>query len=101
MTEVSEAGLSPASRLFGVEAPLEYSPGVDANDAGVLMTVPDKQEAEIVCGLLRSAGFECGYRDTEAIDSLLEDFIASGSREILVHTSDLEAARAALADVAR
>jgi hypothetical protein len=64
----------------------------------VLQVVPDETEAEMVCGLLRSAGIECGYRDTEAIDSLLEEFTASGPREILVHEADLEAARSLLAD---
>ena len=39
--------------------------------------VSDESEAEIVCGLLRSAGIECGYRDTEAIDSPLEDFTSA------------------------
>jgi Putative prokaryotic signal transducing protein len=67
-------------------------------DAVVLKVVPDEPEAEIVCGLLRSAGIACGYRDTEAIDSPLEDFIAAGSREILVNASDLETARALLAE---
>jgi hypothetical protein len=67
-------------------------------DPVVLKVVPDEPEAEIVCGLLRSAGIECGYRDTDAIDSPLEDFIAAGSREILVHASDLEAARALLGE---
>ena len=66
-------------------------------DAVVLKQVSDESEAEIVCGLLRSAGIECGYRDTEAIDSPLEDFTAAGPREILVHAADLEAARALLA----
>ncbi len=55
-------------------------------------------EADVVCGLLRSAGIECAYRDTEAIDSSLEDFTAAGPREILVPASDLDAARALLAD---
>ncbi len=63
-------------------------------DAVVLKVVSDETEAEIVCGLLRSAGLECGYRDTEEIDSPLEDFTAAGPREILVHASDLEVARA-------
>ena len=58
--------------------------------------VSDDSEAEIVCGLLRSAGIECGYRDTEAIDSPLEDFTAAGPREIIVHATDLESARALL-----
>ena len=64
----------------------------------VLKVVSDEAEAEIVCGLLRSAGIECGYRDTEAIESALEDFTAAGPREILVHASDLEAARALLGE---
>jgi hypothetical protein len=55
-------------------------------------------EAEIVCGLLRTAGIECSYRDTEALDSLLEEFTPAGPRDILVHESDLEAAQAVLAD---
>jgi len=67
----------------------------------VLTVVSDEPEAEVVCGLLRSAGIECGFRDTEAIDSPLEDFTAAGQREILVHESDLDAARALLADVER
>jgi hypothetical protein len=71
---------------------------VDASDTVVLTVVSDEQEAEIVGGLLRSAGLECGYRDTEALDSPLEDFIAAGEREILVHSSDLETARSLLAD---
>ena len=74
-----------------------YAPPVD-EDAVVLKVVADETEAELVCGLLRSAGFECGYRDTEAIDSQLEDFIAAGPREILVHQADLEAARELLGE---
>jgi hypothetical protein len=71
------------------------------DDAVVLKVVSDEPEAEIVCGLLRSAGIECGYRDTDAIDSSLEDFTAAGPREILVHASDLEAARALLGEAER
>lgn len=67
------------------------------DDRVVLTTVSGGPEADVVCGLLRSAGIECGYRDTEPIDSTLEDFIAAGPREILVHAADLEAARAVLA----
>jgi hypothetical protein len=74
---------------------------VETKDTVVVKVVADEQEAEIVCGLLRSAGIECAYRDTEAIDSALEDFIASGQREILVQRSDLEDARSLLADVER
>jgi len=77
----------PASSLCGVEA----------GDTVVLTVVSGGSEAEVVCGLLRSAGIDCSYRDTEAIDSPLEDFIAAGSREILVREPDLEAAKELLA----
>jgi hypothetical protein len=62
-----------------------------------LTVVSGAPEAEIVCGLLRTGGIDCAYRDTEAIDSPLEDFTAAGPREILVRESDVEAARALLA----
>ena len=66
----------------------------------VLTVVSGEPEAEVVCGLLRSAGIDCAYRDTEAIDSRLEDFTAAGPREILVQEPDLDAARALLDDSA-
>lgn len=62
----------------------------------VLTVVPGETEAEVLCGLLRANGIECGYRDTDATDSALEDFMTSGPREILVHEADLETARALL-----
>jgi hypothetical protein len=68
-------------------------------DEGVVVTVVGSEpEADIVCGLLRSAGIDCAYRDTEAIESPIEDFIAAGPREILVRESDLEAARELIAN---
>jgi Putative prokaryotic signal transducing protein len=68
-------------------------------DEGVpVTTVSDEIEAEVVCRLLRSAGIECGHRVTEATDSALEGIAADGPREVLVHESELEAARAVLAD---
>jgi hypothetical protein len=70
---------------------------VEADDAVVLKVVSGESEAQIVCGLLRSSGIECAYRDTEAIDSSLEDFMAAGSREVLVRASDLEDAKELLA----
>ena len=69
-----------------------------ADDAVVVTVVSGQSEAEVVCGLLRSAGIKCAYRDTDAIDSSLEDFMAAGAQEILVHESDLEAAKELLAD---
>ena len=70
---------------------------MEPGEGVVLTTVSGPPEADIVCGLLRSAGIDCGYRDTEAIDSPLEDFIESGPVEVLVLADELEAARALLA----
>ena len=70
---------------------------MEADDTVVLRVVSGESEAEVVCGLLRSAGIDCAHRDTEAIDSPVEGFIAAGPQEILVHASDLEAAKELLA----
>jgi Putative prokaryotic signal transducing protein len=70
---------------------------VEADDTVVVTVVSSTQEAEVVCGLLRSSGIECANRDTDAIDSTVEDFIAAGPQEILVHERDLEAAKELLA----
>jgi Putative prokaryotic signal transducing protein len=69
---------------------------MDPDQTVVLTVVSSEPEAEAICGLLGSAGIECAYRDTEAIESPLEEFIASGPREILVHPEDLEPAQALL-----
>jgi hypothetical protein len=70
---------------------------MDAEDIVVVTVVSGETEAELACGLLRANGIECGYRDTEAIDSMLEDFTAAGPREILVREADLEDAKLLLA----
>lgn len=74
---------------------------MEREESVVLTVVSGEPEAEMVCGLLRSAGIECGYRDTEAIDSALEDFAAAGPREILVRERDLERARELVTSSAR
>ena len=74
---------------------------MEASREVVLTVVSGETEADIVCGLLRSAGIDCRYRDTEAIDSPLEEFTAAGPREILVHDSDLESAKQLLSDSTR
>lgn len=61
------------------------------------MVARDELEAELICGFLRAEGIECGYRDTEAIDSAFEEFAASGPREVLVREPDLDAARDVIA----
>ena len=70
---------------------------MEPGEGVVLTVVADEPEAQIVCGLLESNGIDCAYRDTEAIESSLEDFIAAGPREILVRPADLEAARELIA----
>ena len=44
---------------------------MEPGEGVVLTVVSDGPEADLVCGLLRSAGLDCAYRDTEAIDSAL------------------------------
>jgi hypothetical protein len=70
---------------------------MEPGDTVVLRVVPSGSEAEVVCGVLRSAGIACAYRDTDAIDSPLEDFMSAGAREVVVRASDLEAAKELLA----
>jgi hypothetical protein len=70
---------------------------MDPDEAVVLTVVESQGEADIVCGLLETAGIESAYRDTEAIESSLEDFTAAGPREILVREEDLDAARELIA----
>ena len=72
---------------------------MEPEEAVVVTVVSGETEAEVVCGLLRSAGIKCAHRDTDAIDSPLEDFMAAGSQEILVREHDLEDAKQLLADV--
>lgn len=71
---------------------------MDEDGTAVLTVVSGTSEAEVVCGLLRSAGIKCAYRDTAAIDSSLEDFMAAGAQEILVHQSDVSAAKELLSE---
>ena len=59
----------------------------------VVKVVASEPEAEIACGLLSSAGIDCFYRETDEIDSQLEDFTPAGPQEIVVQASDADAAR--------
>ena len=67
-------------------------------EAVVVKRVSGELEADVVCGLLRSAGIECGSRVTQEIDSLIDNFAGDGPHEVLVHPDDLEVARELLAD---
>jgi Putative prokaryotic signal transducing protein len=57
-------------------------------DAVQVKVVPTESEAEIACGLLRSAGIKCGYRELDVAAVGM-----SGWREIVVDEGDLESAR--------
>ena len=70
---------------------------MDAARTVVAKVVSGTSEAEVVCGLLRANGIDCAHRDTDEVDSSLEDFIQAGAQEILVHESDLAAAQELLA----
>jgi hypothetical protein len=63
------------------------------DDAVRVTTVPGEAEAEVLCGLLRSEGLECGHRQTAEEDSPFEGIATDGIREILVHERDLDRAR--------
>jgi Putative prokaryotic signal transducing protein len=69
-------------------------------DEVVVKVVESEPEAEIVCGLLSSAGIDCFHRETDDIDSPLEDFTPAGPQEIVVQASDADAARELLAEPA-
>jgi hypothetical protein len=71
---------------------------VGTPDEVIVKVVSGEPEADIACGLLRSAGIECWYRDTAEIDDAYEDFIESGPREIIVRTADADVARQLLAE---
>jgi len=62
-------------------------------DAVRLTTVPGEPEAEALCGLLRSEGIECAYRETPEDDSAFEGISPDGLQEILVYPDDLQRAR--------
>jgi hypothetical protein len=66
-------------------------------DDFVAVTVaPNETEAEIICGLLRSEGIECSYRQTN-VGAGAFDGMPGGSQEVVVAARDLERAREVLA----
>jgi hypothetical protein len=60
-----------------------------------LTTVRDENEAEVLCGFLRSSGIECDWTvTTQGMAGVLGD---AGPREIYVGRADLETAKELLA----
>jgi hypothetical protein len=64
---------------------------------GVRLTVADGHEAEVICGLLRSAGIACNHRQTDNAVGAWEPTGMGGPREVLVAPDDLDAARKVMA----
>jgi len=60
-----------------------------------LTTVRDENEAELLCGLLRSSGIDCDWSVTT--QGLAGVFGDAGPREIFVGRADLETAQKLLA----
>ncbi len=64
-----------------------------------LTVVPDEGAAEALCGLLRSEGIDCFYRDTDvSAAGIFGGTTFGGWREILVGQDDLERARELVPD---
>ena len=62
--------------------------------AVALTVVHDEMEAEVLCGMLRTNGIECGYGKTNAAGKARTiGFASGGPTEILVDESKLEEAR--------
>jgi hypothetical protein len=66
------------------------------SDLVVVDVVSSEAEAEIVCGLLRSAGIECGYRQTNVGAGASDGLTNAGPKEIIVRPDDEATARDAL-----
>jgi hypothetical protein len=62
-----------------------------------LTVVSSEQEAEVVCGLLRANGIECGTQTTGAAGALSAVLVSGGPTEIVVDERDVERARELLA----
>ena len=64
-----------------------------------LTVVPDEGAAEALCGLLRTDGIDCFFRDTDVSASgIFGGATFGGWREILVDEADLKRARELLPD---
>ena len=62
------------------------------DDLVVVEVVPTEPEAELACGLLRSAGIECTNRQTNRGAGLADGLPVGGPRAIMVRAQDAELA---------
>ena len=67
----------------------------------VFDVVATEQEAEVICGLLRSAGIACLTRQTNVGAGASDGMTVTGPYEVVVRAEDLEAAREVLRSSAR
>jgi hypothetical protein len=58
-----------------------------------LTAVPNEMEADVICGMLRTNGIECGHRKTDMAGAWTIGFASGGPTEILVDESKLDEAR--------
>ena len=58
-----------------------------------LTIVPNETEAELVQGLLATAGIESMHRMLDFAAGAWDGWAVAGAREVLVHAGDLAAAR--------
>jgi hypothetical protein len=73
-----------------------------AGDALVVLdVVATEQEAEVICGLLRSAGIECLPRQTDVGAGASDGLSVTGPYEVVVRAKDVELAREVLRGSAR
>ena len=66
------------------------------DNLGPVEVVRTESEAEMLCGLLRSAGIECMYRVTDQGAGAFDGMSVGGPHEILVRREDMDAAREVL-----
>jgi hypothetical protein len=61
-----------------------------------LTVVHDEMEADVICGMLRTNGIECGYRKSNTAGAWTVGFATGGPTEILVDEAQIEKARTLL-----
>ena len=68
------------------------------DDLVVIDVVRSEPEADLVCGLLRSAGIECLHRVTDRGAGAFDGVASGGPRQVVVRAADAESAREVLGE---